>query len=228
MKEAEIERQVRIEIEAYCKERKLDKERQEALWFDRVRLARMVLWLEDLKLQDQQVLDLGTPTLATHIIKKWFPNNTVDNTDFDLRTRFPYKDASYDLIINTEVIEHIFDLQSLHSTTLSGVTHVLAECFRVLKAGGRMLLTTPNASSIWIIQRALLHQPPLLYEYHFREFTFSEIVALVKQAGFQMEKAITEKVWHFWNFGPIEEFMHKEGYSLENRGDDTFLLARKR
>jgi hypothetical protein len=126
-----------------------------------------------------------------------------------------------------ETIEHIFDLEPLHAVTLSGVRHVLAECWRTLVGGGVMFLTTPNASSTWIIQRTLLHEPPLLYDYHFREFTFAEIVTLVEAAGFQIERAATERVWHFWDFRPIEDFMRRNGYSLENRGDDTFVLARK-
>lgn len=225
--ETEITKQVQAEMEAYFTETGLDKERQTALCFDESRFACSIIWLRDVGLQRVRILELGAPSLASRVFKRFFPDNELVNTDFDLRTRFPYGDSQFDFVLNMEVIEHIFDLEPLHRTTLSGVKHVLAECHRVLKPGGRMFLTTPNASSIWIIQRALLHQPPLLYDYHFREFTFAEVIGLVEAAGFRVERASTEKVWHFWNFAPIEEFMRKEGYSLENRGDDTFILARK-
>jgi SAM-dependent methyltransferase len=223
----DLERSVREEMEAYFREQGLTEEQQKALLFDQKRFARSIVWLYDLDLQHKKILDLGAPSLATRIVKRFFPNNSFTNTNFDLRTEFPYFDESFDVILNMEVIEHIFDLELLHRTTLSGVKHVLSECWRVLARGGYMFLTTPNACSIWIIQRALLQQPPMLYEYHFREFTFSEILDLLKATGFQIKRAVAEKVWHFWDFGPIEDFIRKNDYSLENRGDDTFVLAQK-
>jgi len=62
---------------------------------------------------------------------------------------------------------------------------------------------------------------------HFREFTYFEIVNLIREAGFEINKATTEKVWHFWDFRPIEKFMRENGYSLDFRGDDTFVISCK-
>jgi 2-polyprenyl-3-methyl-5-hydroxy-6-metoxy-1,4-benzoquinol methylase len=47
----------------------------------------------------------------------------------------PYADASFDVIIATEVIEHLLDHE------LEGM---LGECRRLLKPGGRVFFTTPN------------------------------------------------------------------------------------
>jgi ubiquinone/menaquinone biosynthesis C-methylase UbiE len=47
----------------------------------------------------------------------------------------PYPDALFDVIIATEVIEHLLDHE------LEGM---LAECRRLLKSGGRVFFTTPN------------------------------------------------------------------------------------
>jgi len=53
--------------------------------------------------------------------------------------RIPFADDSFDLIISTEVMEHVSDLD-----------HFLREAWRVLKAGGIFAWTTPcaNAGSI--------------------------------------------------------------------------------
>lgn len=50
---------------------------------------------------------------------------------------FPWADASFDVVVCTEVIEHIFDTD-----------HLLAEIYRVLKPGGSLVISTPNLASL--------------------------------------------------------------------------------
>jgi len=57
----------------------------------------------------------------------------------DLGAGLPLRDASLDLIVLREVIEHVND-----------VTALLAECRRTLRPGGRLVLTTPN---LWDARR---------------------------------------------------------------------------
>src|SRR5262245_52350117 len=196
-----------------------------ALTIDQRRLARSLQWLSRLALDGRRILELGGPGIASHVIQSRFPGGEYVNTDFDLRDTFPYADASFDVVIGMEVIEHICDIRYAHATTLSGVKQCLAECRRVLRPRGRMFLTTPNAASIWVIQRALLQQPPWLYEWHFREFTIAELRSLLEEAGFQIVEARAENVWHLWNFGPILRFMKQQGHSLKDRGDDIFVIC---
>jgi SAM-dependent methyltransferase len=54
-------------------------------------------------------------------------------------THIPNDDGIYDVVVAGEFIEHIYQ---------SDVDQTLGEIFRVLKVGGRLLLTTPNPSDI--------------------------------------------------------------------------------
>lgn len=55
----------------------------------------------------------------------------------DMEARLPFPDASFDIVLCVEGVEHV---QNRHAT--------LAEFRRVLKPGGRLLLTTPNLLSL--------------------------------------------------------------------------------
>ena len=127
-----------------------------------------------------------------------------------------------------EVIEHVADIAYAHATVLSGVQRCLSESYRVLRIGGKMFLTTPNASSLFVIQQALRGEPPWLYPFDFREFTVKETKILLEQAGFHVVQLQTENVWSSEDYSPLVEFMRSNAYSLEDGGDDTFILAEKK
>jgi SAM-dependent methyltransferase len=55
----------------------------------------------------------------------------------DLNKPLPYPDASFDVVYSTEVIEHI-----------EGHRNFVVESARVLKAGGYLLMTTPNLNRL--------------------------------------------------------------------------------
>ncbi len=57
---------------------------------------------------------------------------TID-AGVDLRGRLPYADASFDVVLCVEVIEHVSDHQA-----------ALGELARIVKPGGVLVLTTPN------------------------------------------------------------------------------------
>ncbi len=57
----------------------------------------------------------------------------------DLRVPLPFASASFDLILMSEVIEHLEDTRAL-----------LDECLRVLASGGTLVATTPN---LWDIRK---------------------------------------------------------------------------
>lgn len=205
---------------------------KDVAWFDmmrrqdRLRLAASLEWLERPGVAQGRALEVGGRSAVTELISRHFPALQLESTTFDLRHPFPIPDASYDLVISMEVIEHVSDEPYTHGTLLTGVKSCLSECFRVLKPGGRLFLTTPNASSAWTIQAALLHQAPWIFTGHFREFTIGEMKELIEGAGFRIDDAQALQVLHFWgSFRPIVDFMRANGYSVADRGDNTFVLA---
>ncbi len=218
---------VQLAMETYVRSNPDDEHGRNALGFDKLRFVKSLEWLAELDLCGKRILEVGGYGIASHVVRQCFPDNEYVNTDFDLRSKFPYANDRFDVLISMEVLEHICDVTYLQATTLSGVRLCLQESLRVLKPEGKMFLTTPNASAVWIIQRVLLQQPPWLYEGHFHEFTIAEVRALVEDSGFRIVRSVAETVWHLWNFDPILDFMKTNAYSLDDRGDDTFLIAEK-
>jgi SAM-dependent methyltransferase len=103
---------------------------------------------------------------------------------FDAETSvFPYPDGSFDVIVSCEILEHF----------LCDPVHVLAECHRVLKPGGVIVLTTPNAMR-WNNISKLIRGKNIFDKYvresasarHPREYIPAEVVALFEAVGFDV------------------------------------------
>ena len=122
---------------------------------------------------------------------------TVERRDFGFwnvnleRDRVPAADGSYDLVLFCEILEHM--------------THdplaCLAEIARLLRPGGRLVLTTPNVARLENVARLAvgenLYDPysgygP--YGRHNREYTQRELFALLAHAGFDVEGSFTADV----------------------------------
>ena len=67
------------------------------------------------------------------------PEGIYENNFLGSCTEIPSKDEEFDVIVAGEFIEHLY---------AADVDRSLFEFFRILKIGGRVLLTTPNPSDI--------------------------------------------------------------------------------
>ncbi|TDP97551.1 class I SAM-dependent methyltransferase [Labedaea rhizosphaerae] len=86
----------------------------------------------------------------------------------------PLRSASVDVVANLQVIEHLWDQAGF-----------LAECVRVLRPGGRLLVTTPNR-----ITFSPGRDTPL-NPFHTRELAPAELAELVREAGLELELLAT-------------------------------------
>lgn len=67
------------------------------------------------------------------------PKDVYEEGVHGYSTKIPNEDEAYDAVVAGEFIEHIYQ---------ADVDQTLGEIFRVLKIGGRLLLTTPNPGDI--------------------------------------------------------------------------------
>jgi SAM-dependent methyltransferase len=155
----------------------------------------------------------------------------IDHFDAE-RDQFPYPDGHFDLVVAGEVIEHLtYDPM-----------HLLLECRRVLAEGGFLLVSTPNVGSITSVAKTLdgRDNPQIFFLYkrpqpneepeigHVREYTAYELGEAVKAAGFEVVQLFTTFIAEFATHLPLLKLLEAHGYSTENRGEQSWCLARKR
>lgn len=85
----------------------------------------------------RQLRDLGAEVVALDLFPELFKVEGLTCLAADLCDSLPLPDASVDFLIFQEGIEHLPDQ-----------IRAMSECNRVLKLGGRMILTTPNVSNL--------------------------------------------------------------------------------
>jgi len=146
--------------------------------------------------------------------------------------RYPYGDGRFETVLACELIEHL----------LRDPMHLVLECRRILEEGGRLIVTTPNAASLTSVARVLhgYNSPQISAVYHrpradapeeaphVREYTASELQALLEAGGFQIETLLTEPIEEFAANLPMWNFLEENGYNSSLRGEQTYCVAVKR
>jgi predicted SAM-dependent methyltransferase len=85
--------------------------------------TKLNLGSDDDFLHDRGWLDADIDPKAAHVLK------------LDVRQEFPFVDGKFDFIYSGHLIEHLEYRQGLH---------MLRECYRILKLGGVLRITTPD------------------------------------------------------------------------------------
>lgn len=104
---------------------------------------------------------------------------------------FPFADGQMDVVVFGEVLEHM----------TNDPMHAMREISRVLKPGGQLVLTTPNAARlenvVALLEGRNLYDPYSAYGpygRHNREYTRDELHRLVIHCGFEPEVSFTANV----------------------------------
>jgi len=134
------------------------------------------------------------------------------------RDRFPFHDEAFDLVLFCEILEHL----------PVDPVHPLAEIHRVLKPGGLVLLTTPNAVRWDNVARMLRGDNvfgPLsaygVYGRHNREYTQSEVEDLLGGCGYEIVASFDADITEVPEPPEVPSGARGRG-----RGENLFVLAR--
>jgi ubiquinone/menaquinone biosynthesis C-methylase UbiE len=103
------------------------------------------------------------------------PTNVYEEGVHCYSTKILNPDCTYDAVVAGEFIEHIYQ---------ADVDQTLGEIFRVLKVGGRLLLTTPNPSDI----KRQLRGQSILGGAHVSQHFADTLTLKLKMSGFSRVK----------------------------------------
>jgi ubiquinone/menaquinone biosynthesis C-methylase UbiE len=131
---------------------------------------------------------------------------------------FPYPDEHFDYVMYCEIIEHL----------TRNPSRVLAEVHRILKPGGKLMITTPNVVRLqhvlYLLQLKNVFDPysgygP--YGRHNREYTPQELIDLVTSCGYAVDQVKLEDM----NAYPL---WRRTLHSLRTHfKDNIYLVAQK-
>lgn len=238
------------------------------LWnegYDRMHLLRYASTLTNLQetiapaeLRDARILAVGEqgaiPLLLRQLLgaQRVDANSTGDNArDLTLQSKtsgetvhlaiadvnveaetWPYADATYDLIVCFEMLEHLERDPAFFAL----------EAHRVLKEGGRLVLTTPNASSFKSLMAIVRGEDPLLFSLygygtisHAHEYSRAQLHALFTTSGFTVERYTTMAAYeHFahdeqdpQNAWLLHELVTRYGMQGDSLGNTHFIVVQK-
>ncbi|HEV2364879.1 MAG TPA: methyltransferase domain-containing protein [Caulobacteraceae bacterium] len=151
----------------------------------------------------------------------------------DFRYAIDCPDSTFDLLISLEVFEHIKDqdpktFDEMVNFNFGGTDAFIGEMWRIIKPGGCLLLSTPNACSLINLQRLLSYEPPMMFWPHVKEYSPAELIRRFEKRGFALRH--WETLYGLFNLEPpqravlLERLFTARGASAENRGDIALYL----
>lgn len=187
----------------------------------------------------QHILEVGSDKpFITHSLRELNPSATVSTISVDLpfspfpvlyvdieSEEFPLAVGSVDDVIFTEVIEHLF----------RDPAWCLFQINRVLREGGRLYLTTPNACGYDAIQNALRQKNPNERAQYFARmesghphlWTVSDLTLLLEAHGFAVRELSTANFYEIPCDPRIGEFIQATGSQPEMQRQAIVIVAEK-
>lgn len=148
------------------------------------------------------------------------------------RDRFPYPDEWFSTVLCCELLEHL----------PNDPMHMMSEINRILKPGGHLVLTTPNASSLRAIYALFTgYHPGFFPAYlkpsalergdsrHNREYAARETHHLLDHSGFEVALLETGpfKAGSRAEFVSIERLLAENDIDTTLRGEGIYVVGRK-
>lgn len=136
--------------------------------------------------------------VAVDIAGNAFPdgNQVAPNLRFEKMNveALSFPAATFDQAVSVETLEHVLNPE-----------RALAELHRVIKPGGRLVITYPtiNRTVVQTVQRALRLTKPIEISEHLTEWSYAETIAAMAKAGFVLEAA-EGLVFDFGVFGALK------------------------
>ena len=155
---------------------------------------------------------LGYDVACCDLYPEIFQLEGIEIRTGNLDSRLPYDDDSFDVVVCVEGLEHI-----------ANPSNAVSEFARLLRRGGRLVISVPNIMNIeerlkWLIHGYTSHFKPLSQEklaevaaeypgmeeiaLHVNPIGYSELRFLLEKYGFQLESTHVDKPkknsWAFW------------------------------
>ena len=146
--------------------------------------------------------DFGQYTGEENAPVEGLQNKTWDTTKIDIRSdiaNIPQPDSSFDAVVCTEVLEHVPE-----------PTKALEEFTRLLKPGGKLILTAPFAS--------LVHMAPYHYYSGFSKYWYEYLLEL---RGYKIVELTPNDDW----FSFFEQELMRLGSTARNYKDWSWPIA---
>jgi SAM-dependent methyltransferase len=156
---------------------------------------------------------------------------------------YPFPDEQFDVVLFCEILEHL----------VINPLVVFEKLHRIIKPGGHLIITTPNAVRLINVATMLsgsnyfdrYHPQNGVYGRHNREFTLEELEVILINAGFENKRLFTRdrhdydqiRIWRDNYERPawipysktlVEAWLKLLRVPTENRGDNLYALAERR
>ena len=133
--------------------------------------------------------NLGLRIFCGDINPEGFILKSMACDEIDLNKTLPYEAQAFDIFVCIEGIEHI-----------ENPFHLVREAHRILKANGRLILTTPNIASLRSRIEYLLYAFHVHFDYmvepieHINPISYIEIRHILESNGFRIEFVTTNRL----------------------------------